>query len=203
MAKFVKRFQKVSPFKYPHKKHQRTQTPPQYSDYRRYKPYLKKEFSNKCVYCRKSDALEDIGGFHVEHYRPKHQFKHLVTDYKNLYYSCAACNRYKDNYWSDDSNQRVVNPCDHVMSHHLKFEKNEVASLSNPGKTTLNILNLNSNESIKYRNLMNGLIIRLLLNLDQVNKKDKRDQIEESLGLLAKLIGENPSTVKKALRIDV
>ena len=202
MAKFVQRFQKVSPFKYPHKKHQRTQTPPQYSDYKRYKPHLKKEFRNKCVYCRKSDTLEDVGGFHVEHYRPKNQFKHLETDYENLFYSCAACNRFKDTYWSDASEKRIVNPCDYIMSHHLKFEKNEVASLSEPGKTTLDILRLNSDESIKYREIMQGLIIHLLRNLNRVNRKDKRDQIEESLGILAKLIGEDSRTVKKALRIN-
>ena len=202
MAKYIKRFQKVSPFKYPHKKHQRTQTPPQYSDYRRYKPYLKKEFSNKCVYCRKSDTFEDVGGFHVEHYRPKNQFKHLETDYANLYYSCAACNRYKGTYWSDASENRVVNPCDHIMSHHLKFERNEVTPLSEPGKTSLNILRLNSPQSIKYREIMQGLIINLLQNLSRVNIKNKQDQIEESLGILAKLIGEDTSTVKKALGIN-
>ena len=202
MAKYIKRFQKVSPFKYPHKKHQRTQTPPQYSDYRRYKPHLKKEFSNKCVYCRKSDALEDVSGFHVEHYRPKDKFKHLVTNYENLYYSCAACNRYKYTYWSEAREKRIVNPCDHIMSHHLKFEMNEVVFLSEPGKTSLNILRLNSHQSIKYRELMQGLIIRLLQQLNRVNRKDKQDQIDESLQILAKLIGEETSTVKEALRIN-
>lgn len=88
------------------------------------------------------------------------------------------------------------------MSHHLKFEMNEVISLSEPGKTTLNILRLNSDQSIKYREIMQGLIIHFLKNLNRVNRKDKRDQIEESLGILAKLIGEDSRTVKKALRIN-
>ena len=140
MAKYQKNFKKITPFRYPHKKHQRTETPPQYSNYRDYKLSLKKEFKNKCVYCRKSDALEDIGGFHVEHYLPKDQFKDLITEYNNLYYSCAACNRFKGNYWSNDEKRAIVNPCDYIMSHHLTFDKYEIVSLSESGKKTLEIL---------------------------------------------------------------
>ena len=88
------------------------------------------------------------------------------------------------------------------MSHHLKFERNEVTSLSEPGKTSLNILRLNSPQSIKYREIMQGLIISLLQNGSKVNIKNKQDQIEESLGILAKRIGEETSTVKEALGIN-
>ncbi len=88
------------------------------------------------------------------------------------------------------------------MSHHLAFDKYEIDSLSEPGKKTLEILRLNNQESIRYRKLMQGLIVQFLQYLGQVDIKDKREQIEESLVYLAQLIGEEIDTVKSALKIS-
>lgn len=83
MSKVGKTYQKISPFRYPTKKHQRTEIPPVYANYRDYKPHLKREFSGRCVYCRKADGGQDLGSFHVEHYRPKGLFPELLNKYDN------------------------------------------------------------------------------------------------------------------------
>ncbi|MBG6129526.1 hypothetical protein IWQ47_001171 [Aquimarina sp. EL_43] len=79
--------------------------PDKVSKYGDYKPYLRREAKEKCVYC----AIHEnpIGGsdhFHVEHYRPKSlkQFAKLIKDYNNLFYACAICNRFKSNDWPND-----------------------------------------------------------------------------------------------------
>ena len=162
---------------------------------------MKREFRNKFVYCRKSDALADKSEFHVDHYRPKDKFHKLIADYDNLLYSCAACNRFKGNYWSNETDKEIVNPCIHVMSHHLRFNDNYIKALSEAGKSTLERLRLNSEESIQYRALMKKLIEYFLQTLEQVAIKNKREELEESLVCLAKLIGEDVGAVKSALQI--
>ena len=131
MGKATKKLKKITPFKYPSKKHVRTEFPPVMNDYGKYKPFLQRDFNNKCVYCRKSDTrylFVDKATFQVEHYRPKSKFPELTTDYKNLLYACRPCNGFKRSYWSDDDQRKVLNPCDHIMSHHLAFDLPKVTS---------------------------------------------------------------------------
>jgi hypothetical protein len=69
------------------------------------KEYLQKEGSYQCVYCAlKDNVLGGIDHYHVEHYKPKsnERFKYLVNDYKNLFYSCPICNRFKWMDWPAD-----------------------------------------------------------------------------------------------------
>lgn len=87
------------------------------------------------------------------------------------------------------------------MSHHLRFSDNYIKALSEAGKLTLERLRLNSEESIQYRALMKKLIEYFLQTLEQVAIKNKREELEESLVCLAKLIGEDVSSVKSALQI--
>lgn len=202
MSKNLKRLKKITPFKYPLRKHVRSQVPPLFSDYRRYKPFLQKEFSNKCVYCRKADSLEDKGGFHVEHYRPKNQFPDLEVKYANLFYSCAACNRYKGTYWSDNPSRQITNPCDDVMSHHLKFEEATITSQSEKGSHTIEMLQLNNQNSLQYRVRVRGLIVRFLKLLDVVDPTPRRNEVLETVDLLAMIIGEDVNKIRKVLGVS-
>lgn len=82
-----------------------TERPPSVGEYGEYKPYLRREAAERCVYCAISE--NPIGGydhFHVEHFRPKSltQFNHLLNEFENLFYACAICNRFKSNDWPND-----------------------------------------------------------------------------------------------------
>jgi len=144
----------VNPFVYPKSKHSRRERPGQLARYQLYKPYLRREFAKKCVYCRLPDTMGPLEAFGVDHYRPKKKFPHLVTAYANLFYCCNPCNRRKGEDWprpGEEGTEIVPNPCDHKMSKHLRFKRGTVESLSPPGAHTLRLLDLNDPKAVAYR----------------------------------------------------
>lgn len=119
-------------FQYPKSKHKRKLSPRQFKRYQTYKRYLQTEFSRVCVYCRQPDSSAPNLNFGVDHYRPKGipRFASLICDYANLYYCCGNCNSRKNNDWPFDekAGPYVVNPCDHEMAAHLRFDAKTVWS---------------------------------------------------------------------------
>ncbi len=206
MGKYSKAYKKVTPFKYPHARHIRTQGPPVFSDYRRYKSYLRKEFKKKCVYCRKPDTMQDQGSFHVEHYRPKKFFPHLENDYSNLLYACANCNRYKSTYWTEEAKKQILNPCIHIMNQYVSFDKEYVVAKDVQGENFIRILRLNSERSVKYRKTLDNLIILLIKTISEVDGasklQDKRQELSDSIELLSQLTGSDIANIQKALRFS-
>ena len=204
MGKYTKYYKKITPFKFSNIIHVRTEHPPKYSNYRKYKSYLQLEFNNKCVYCRKSDSLQDPSAFHVEHYKPKKYFLSLETDYDNLLYSCAACNRYKSSYWSEDIKKQILNPCIHVMNDYVGFDKKErskIIARNDQGELFIRLLRLNNNLSVSYREQMEGLIISLLKNLVNIDLYTKKKELDKVIDNLSKLIGEDKNHIIKALHL--
>lgn len=190
MSRAGKAYAKITPFKYPTKRHKRTEAPPAFSNYRLYKPSLKIEFGGRCVYCRKSDVDQDPSAFHVEHYRPKKDFPYLETMYSNLFYSCAACNRWKKRYWSEEAGKRVLNPCDHVMSHHLKFVSQEVGSHTEQGQLNIDVLRLNNAEALAYRKSQQESLLLLLQGVTLFKGTKKPEElrwIDNAVGKIAEL----------------
>jgi len=147
----------MSVFHYPKTKHTRFLSPRQFRMYRSYKRYLQTEFSRVCVYCRQPDSSAPSLIYHVDHYRPKSiaKFSHLSCTYSNLYYACANCNVRKSTDWPADESKGpyVVNPCDHEMMKHLRFDPTtgKVEALSNFGAHTETLLQLNDDARVKYR----------------------------------------------------
>jgi hypothetical protein len=102
-----------------------------YAQYRSYKPYLVRDFQNKCGYCDDFDGW--VGGpstYHIDHFAPKIKFKELVNHYGNLVYACSYCNRYKSDDWpSDDHSVTFINdrgyidPCE--PSYHEHFYRDD------------------------------------------------------------------------------
>lgn len=142
------------PYKFPKTKHVRTELPRVYRDYKSYKPHLRREFAQKCVYCRRPDSLSpsDEYGFGVEHYRPKSRFPDLATTYGNLFYACNACNIRKADYWpSEQSSPFIPNPCDHVMTAHVRFDGPNVRSMSEAGQFLIETMQLADEELVSFR----------------------------------------------------
>src|SRR5258708_2766464 len=81
----------------------RRENPPFYPNYQRYKPFLRRDFLEQCVYCERTEVY--LGGeelFEVEHFRPASTFPHLSSAYPNLYYSCRGCNGHKSSKWPSE-----------------------------------------------------------------------------------------------------
>ncbi len=204
MSKVGKTYQKISPFRYPTKKHQRTEIPPVYANYRDYKPHLKREFSGRCVYCRKADGDQDLGSFHVEHYRPKDLFPELLNKYDNLFYACASCNRFKSNYWSSNESKQVLNPCDHVLSQHLGFANEFVEKRSPQENFNIDLLRLNNAESTLYRKdaiEYASLLVERIIGLKGTGSEREQDWIGRAVMMLSKLTYHSEEKIRKVLKV--
>lgn len=84
-----------------------------YADYKNFKPYLVKDFNNRCGYCDSHDKF--FGGlknFQIDHFKPHSipAFTSLKHEYNNLVYSCQSCNRAKSNKW--ENTEGFIDPCD-------------------------------------------------------------------------------------------
>ena len=153
------------PFLYPQSQHRRRLQPPSYSAYPRYKSFLKQEFTSQCVYCRLPDGLKGEDSFGVDHYRPQSKFPDLAASYTNLFYACNGCNRRKGDFWSTEAQWRarqfIPNPCDHVMFAHLRYRSARVETRSPAGELAEQVLILNDEYSVQYREDVLGVIATL------------------------------------------
>lgn len=131
---------------------------------------LRNLFGSKCAYCESQIDGSSFGV--VDHFRPKSSsvdldgkqsdgYWWLAYDWNNLYLSCEVCNRHKrnkfpvegkraENYQSLSSERYLlVDPCnkEDVSSARFYYEHNgKIASLSNKGKITIELLSLNRSE---------------------------------------------------------
>lgn len=81
-----------NPFSYPGTRHIRRHGP-HYPRYRKYRNWLRDEFSFRCVYClRRETWWKSRKGFHIDHILPKRKHPDLENDYDNLVWTCADCN---------------------------------------------------------------------------------------------------------------
>ncbi len=147
----------ITVFQYPKSKHTRSLTPRLFKRYQTYKRYLQHEFSRTCVYCRQPDSSAPNLNFGVDHYKPKGvaKFAHLVCDYQNLYYCCGSCNSRKNNDWpvNEKDGPYIVNPCDYIMSQHLRFDAGNgmMTVRSKFGEYTEELLLLNDHTQVEFR----------------------------------------------------
>ena len=172
----------ANPFHYSKTKHIRTESPPAYSRYRKFKPHLRIEFSGRCVYCRALDRIKGPETFGVDHYRPQNHFPLLSAEYLNLYYACNLCNSRKSDFWPSSQllklGRFIPNPCDHVMFEHLRYKHGTVTSTSNAGEWTIEHLDLNDPEAVHWRETVIGVVDLLLAQIQKatsiVADADKR-----------------------------
>ena len=82
------------PFAYPGEAHERRHGPRGYLDDEHYKPWLRDEFTFRCLYCGCREVWFPDGdrNFSVEHVRPKSLAGEGLTDYDTLVYTCCQCN---------------------------------------------------------------------------------------------------------------
>src|SRR5947209_17514667 len=89
-----------TPFAYPLAPHARRHGPRGYGGYRgyqRFKPWLRDDFTFRCVYCLFRERWYPNGqdAFSVEHVTPQALAPDRVCDYDNLVYACVRCNSLK------------------------------------------------------------------------------------------------------------
>lgn len=138
----------------------RTESPPSFSDYRKYKPFLRRDFQARCAYCERTEGY--LGGgeaFEVEHFRPRSRFPGLATVYRNLYYACRKCNAHKSETWPSDDQVadglRFADPCaeDLYLTHARERPTGAVEPLTRCGIYTVRHIRLDRDEIRRWRRL--------------------------------------------------
>lgn len=83
----------MTPFNYPATAHVWRHGPRGYTSVPSFRPWVRDEFTFRCVYCLRREAWEpDASLFQIDHVRPVSRAPELVTVYENLVYSCSVCN---------------------------------------------------------------------------------------------------------------
>ncbi len=83
-------------YRYPSKPHVRRHGPEGYKTVASYRPWLRDEFSFRCVYCLEREAWSNLAAsFDIEHFLPVQLEPGRKLDYDNLVYACRSCNALK------------------------------------------------------------------------------------------------------------
>jgi hypothetical protein len=131
-----------------------------YSDYQRYKRFLRKDFLATCAYCERTE--EYLGGeeaFEVEHFKPKGKFPGLICMYDNLYYVCRKCNAHKWETWPSDEQlawgERFADPCseDPYAQHLKELQDGSLEALTSCGIYSNRHIRLDRHELQRWRRL--------------------------------------------------
>lgn len=148
----------------------RRQNPPPMTGHRGYskaKPFLRKDFEERCAYCMMGEAVHPDGddGFEIDHFWPTSR-KGDRNSYDNLFWSCAWCNRWKSNRWPTDKDvildRRFVNPCNEqdYGDHFTELPDGTLKSSSTPGEYHIKHLRLNRDKRVALRKERDFLIAK-------------------------------------------
>ena len=103
------------PYVYPDTPHVRRHGPRGFNDYKRYRPWLRDEFSFRCVYCLEREVWRDMRDrMHIDHFVSQAIRKDLKCDYSNLLYACPGCNKLK-------GTKLLPDPCQLAFGKYLRI----------------------------------------------------------------------------------
>jgi hypothetical protein len=141
-------------FAYPPAAHVRQHGPQGYTDYGKYKPWLRDKFTFRCVYClwRERWAKEGAAIFSIDHVIARTVAPERSCDYENLVYACAACN-------SSKQAEHLPDPCRESFATHLRVRADGVVEgLTKAGLRMVALLHLNRDRALEFRRrLLNTL----------------------------------------------
>jgi hypothetical protein len=104
-------------FTYPTHPHVRRHGPQGYASIGSFRPWLRDEFSFRCVYCLLREQWVLLPGmFNIDHFQPSAIRADLALDYDNLLYCCASCNAAK---WA----RQLPNPEQVLLTSDVKVEE--------------------------------------------------------------------------------
>lgn len=120
---------------------------------------VRQRAEERCEYCRLPGNSAPFLTFHVEHVQSQ---QHIDDDsLENLALACPDCNRHKGpNLTSIDPVTRDVVPLFHprkdCWSDHFRLDGATIVGLTPTGVVTARLLNMNSPERIRIRELLIG-----------------------------------------------
>jgi hypothetical protein len=137
-------------FAYPDEPHRRRHGPRGYVDDEHYKPWLRDEFSFRCVYCLCREVWFPDGdrNFGVEHTNPTSLAPEGLTGYDTLVYACCQCNAVRR------AALLPLNPCDPLGEHLEVARDGTIRGLTPTGDELIQICRLDRPNLTAFRQLM-------------------------------------------------
>lgn len=117
------------------------------------KASLRKDFEGRCAYCLWHEE-RNRSEFEIDHFRAQSQ--HGTHKYKNLRFSCGACNRYKGSLPTKKQllrGERIIDPCAEwdYGDHLAERQDRTLEALTHEGRFHLDRLRLNCGKLIEER----------------------------------------------------
>ena len=146
---------------------------------KRFLKALRELFNGKCAYCESEISLSIVSG-EIDNFRPKNgargfdkdfsrdHYWWLTYEWKNLYYCCPHCNRYKSTWFPVEGSRApiempyfetvsfekaiLLDPCTDKPEEHFIYSRfGEIEYLSDKGRVTIDFLKLNRSELVFSR----------------------------------------------------
>jgi hypothetical protein len=143
----------TAPFDYPPAPHVRRHGPLGYADHATYRPWLRDEFSFRCVYCLLREQWGRVRGlFDLDHFQPTANRPGLAVDYANLLYTCATCN-------STKRALEIPDPLSVLIQTQVRVSEDGRIHTDSPEAACLvETLGLDSEEAVEFRMTWIGIL---------------------------------------------
>lgn len=141
-------------FKHPAIPHLRKHGPAGYKDHSSFRPWLRDEFSFRCVYCLNREQWTSFGGnFDIDHFVPREVNPSLSLDYDNLVYACHRCNLTKSSKLIPDPSRFGFGGCIELDA------DGTYRPLDQNGVCLIELMDLNDPSLIRYRLLIADILM--------------------------------------------
>lgn len=135
------------PFEYPMEAHERKHGPQGYTEYHKYKNWLRDEFEFRCVYCLEREVWypDRQASFSIDHVEAQVINPDAISNYDNLVYACRRCNSAK-------REVPILDPTREGLGKHLEIDsKGRIRHLTREGEVLIELLHLDDDEIIETR----------------------------------------------------
>ena len=141
------------PFAYPRESHVRRHGPFGYKDYGAFRPWLRDEFSFRCVFClRREEWGIRRANWDIDHFIAQAIAPLRALEYENLLYVCRSCN-------SQKCIHLVPDPCRIGFGNCLKVVADgTIHALNEEGELLIELLGLDDNDYVQFRKLIIGTV---------------------------------------------
>src|SRR5262249_33852097 len=143
---------------YPSAPHVRRHGPRGYLDYKHYKPWLRDEFSFRCVYClcRETWFPDGQAYFGGDHVWPQTRAAERLSAYDDLVYACCVCNAWKKDFPAALDFGAVA------LAEHLEGQADgTIRALTPQGEALIDVCALNRPDLVAFRRDLRTLLALL------------------------------------------
>ena len=119
-----------------------------YKDYGSYRPWLRDEFTFRCVYCLIRERWGRVTGeFDLDHFAPQVQAPNRTVDYGNLLYTCHRCNLRK-------GRRTLPGVTETLTSQNVRiYPDGSVQGLTDEAERIIRVMSLNSGKMKLWRRI--------------------------------------------------